>query len=153
MELIGQGAADIFTTDVIAAAIMTATRSNYSWDVEVKKLPDEDTGKTFVLIDKREKEEDTEETAPKHLNQSNSNILDFPTVCETAVDNQPEDNQSINGIWNLMKEARGINESWMKLCQNTDESKKTVLEDENPFVEDENQVCTSMGYHYNIWKI
>jgi hypothetical protein len=36
VELIQAGAADIFTTDVIAAALMSATKSNYSWDIEIK---------------------------------------------------------------------------------------------------------------------
>jgi len=38
VELIEQDKADIFTTDVIAAALMCATKSNYSWDIEIKKF-------------------------------------------------------------------------------------------------------------------
>lgn len=37
VDLIENNKADIFTTDQIAAAIMCGNRSNYSYDIEVKK--------------------------------------------------------------------------------------------------------------------
>jgi len=40
VELMQEGAADIYTTDEIASAIMCATKSNYSWDVEIRKFGD-----------------------------------------------------------------------------------------------------------------
>lgn len=38
IELMQEGVADIYTTDVIVAAIMCAGKSNYSWDIEIKKF-------------------------------------------------------------------------------------------------------------------
>lgn len=52
IELIEQDKADIFTTDVIASAIMCATKSNYSWDIEIKKWENK------IFIDKRAPEDD-----------------------------------------------------------------------------------------------
>ena len=69
VELIEADVADIFTTDVIAATLMCATKSNYSWDVEIKKYENK------IFIDKRQDEEDKE-----------SNILNYYTVNETALD-------------------------------------------------------------------
>lgn len=47
VELIEEDKADIFTTDVILAALMSSTRSNYSWDIEIKKFGNK------IFIDKR----------------------------------------------------------------------------------------------------
>jgi len=52
-----------------------------------------------------------------------------------------------------MREARGINNSWLHYCLDTDPEKEIKLDDENPFVEDENQVASRIGYVYKIWKI
>ncbi len=50
IELIEKNVADIFTTDVIAAVLMCSTKSNYSWDVEIKKYENK------IFIDKRQDE-------------------------------------------------------------------------------------------------
>lgn len=71
VELMENNVADIFTTDVIAAALMCATKSNYSWDIEIKKYGDK------IFMDKRQ-DDDIE-----------NNILNFHTVGETAVEHQP----------------------------------------------------------------
>ena len=52
-----------------------------------------------------------------------------------------------------MKEARGINNSFLNACHDQDPSKIIQLDAENPFIEEENQVATRVGYHYNIWKL
>jgi len=80
VELIENDVADIFTTDVIASSLMCATKSNYSWDIEIKKYGNK------IFIGKRQ-DDDIE-----------NNILNFNTVSETAVENQPMDDKSINGI-------------------------------------------------------
>ena len=54
VELIEQDKADIFTTDVIIAALMCCTKSNYSWDIEIKKFQNK------LFIDKRQPDEDDE---------------------------------------------------------------------------------------------
>ena len=38
IELIEENVADIYTTDVILGAIMCSNKSNYSWDVQIKKF-------------------------------------------------------------------------------------------------------------------
>jgi len=50
VELIEQNVADIFTTDQIASAIMCCTKSNYSWDIEIKKYENK------IFIDKRQED-------------------------------------------------------------------------------------------------
>lgn len=51
-ELIEKNVADIYTTDAIAACLMSANKSNYSWDIEIKKFGNK------IFIDKRQEEED-----------------------------------------------------------------------------------------------
>jgi len=70
VELIEQNVADIFTTDQIASAIMCATKSNYSWDIEIKKYENK------IFIDKRQEDQ-------------SQNILNYMTVNETALEGQP----------------------------------------------------------------
>lgn len=68
-ELMEKDAADIFTTDVVAAVLMCATKSNYSWDVEITKVNDK------IIIDKRT--DDTEQD-PNTLNADDKiNILNY----------------------------------------------------------------------------
>jgi translation initiation factor 3 subunit D len=67
IELIEQNKADIFSTDVVIATLMCSTKSNYSWDIEIKKFDNK------IFIDKRVEEPDL-------------NILNFETVCETSID-------------------------------------------------------------------
>ena len=52
-----------------------------------------------------------------------------------------------------MKEARAINSAWLHRSLNTDPTKMKNLDDENPFIEEENQVATRVGYLYKLWKI
>lgn len=138
VELIQEDAADIFTTDVVAAVLMCATKSNYSWDVEIKKFDNK------IFIDKRE---------PDESNPEDFNILNYATVGESSFDHQPYDDTSINGIKALMKEAQKVNNTWLNMQQSQDITTQINLDGENPFLEDENQVATRVGYVYKIWKI
>ena len=97
LELIEEGVADIYTTEEVAAVLMAATKSNYSWDLEIKYCDG------IVFIDKR-----TEEPQ--------DNILNYTTVCETSLDYQPNADNTINGIRPLMKEAQRVNNSWLHAC-------------------------------------
>jgi translation initiation factor 3 subunit D len=63
-RLAEENKADIFATEVAVAAIMTAPKSLYSWDVEIKKYNDK------IFIDKRDE----------------PNMLDLLTVNETSHD-------------------------------------------------------------------
>jgi translation initiation factor 3 subunit D len=75
-RLAQENKADIFATDIAISAIMTAPKSLYSWDVIIKKYQDK------LFIDKRDDE----------------NILEFLTVNETSHENQPIDDESVNGV-------------------------------------------------------
>ena len=75
-RLAQENKAQIFATETAVAAIMTAPKSMYSWDVVIKKYLDK------VFIDKRDE----------------PNILDNFTVNETSYENQPLDDDTINGV-------------------------------------------------------
>ena len=79
-RLAKENKADIFATELAASAIMTAPKSLYSWDVVIKRYQDK------IFIDKRD----------------DQNMLDFLTVNETSNDNQPQDEDNINGVRQLM---------------------------------------------------
>ena len=70
---------------------MTSTKSLYSWDVIIKKYQDK------LFIDKRDE----------------PNMLDYLTVNETSNENQPFDDDSVNGVRQLMKEAKEVNDAWL----------------------------------------
>lgn len=75
-RLAKENLADIFIAEVAAAAIMTAPKSMFSWDIIIRKHGDK------VFIDKRD----------------DPNMLDLLTVNETSHENQPLDDESINGV-------------------------------------------------------
>ena len=90
---------------------MTAPKSLYSWDVQIKKYQDK------VFIDKRD----------------DPNMLDNFTVNETSQDNQPMDDDTINGVRQLMHEAVSVNKSWKYNQYSKD--KKIDLNEKDPFIE------------------
>lgn len=61
-RLAEEGKAQIFATDVAAAAIMTSSKAQYPWDLVIQKFGN------LLFIDKRDEE----------------NMLDWQTVSETA---------------------------------------------------------------------
>ena len=66
--------------------------------------------------------------------------MNYDTVCETAIEFQPMDTNepSVNSIRSLMKEARGINNSFLHEAMNYEDPMSTVnLNEENPFIEDD----------------
>jgi len=67
IELIKEEVADIYTTDEVAALLMQCSKSNYSWDIEIKNY------NNIIFLDKRK-------------NDATNNILNFDTVCENALD-------------------------------------------------------------------
>lgn len=138
LDLIEKEEADIFTTDSVAAVLMCAENSNYSWDVSIQKIGEQ------IIIDKRQENE---------LEDGKDNILNNTLVCETAQDSQPQDDASINGIKQLMREAQGINDAWLHVARKDADDRKLKLKEEDPFIEDEHQVATRVGYLYRIWRI
>ena len=83
--------ADIFATELAVSAIMTAPKSLYSWDVVIKKHQD------MIFIDKRDE----------------PNMLDNLTVNETSSENQPIDDDSVNGVRKIMEEAMKVQNQFM----------------------------------------
>jgi len=59
----------------------------------------------------------------------------------------------MNGIKNLMAEAKDLNDSWLHYSRTDNVAGKHDLEDENPFISDEYQVASRIGYLYKIWRI
>ena len=116
-ELAAEGRANVFLTDEAAAAIMCSTRASYSWDVQIKKF------QTMLFIDKRDEE-------------GAQNMLDCQTVSESAPnDYTPVDDDSINGVRQLMKETAKVHQ---ELLQATQDSKKfEKLERDDPHEEAE----------------
>lgn len=112
-ELAQEGKAQIFATDLAAAALMTSSKAQYSWDLVIKKFGE------VLFIDKRDEE----------------NMLDWQTVSETAgVEFQPLDEDGINGVRQLMKESARTGNDFLAHMQS-----KTFkeLDQEDPFLEDE----------------
>lgn len=134
MELMEANVADIYTTDIVAAVLMCSTKSNYSWDIEIKKFDGN------IFMDKRQDD-------PENY------ILNHTTCNETSLEHQPYDDGNMNGIKSLWKEAQQINDTWLNLAQDPDVTKQEAFDGENPFIEEENQVATRMGYVYKVWKL
>eukprot|EP00347_Sterkiella_histriomuscorum_P018459 403345439 len=128
-RLAQENKAQIFATETAVAAIMTAPKSLYSWDVVIKKYLDK------IFIDKRDEH----------------NMLDNLTVNETSSENQPMDDETLNGVRQLMAEAVNVNNSWR--YQQYAKNQKIDLAEKDPFVEVEGQVAARLGYLYKIWDL
>ena len=121
--------ADIFATELAVSALMTAPKSLYSWDIIIKKH------QGLLFLDKRDEE----------------NILDYLTVNETSNDNQPQDEDTVNGVRSIMKEGMRVqNEFLYQQCSRTE---KVTLAEKDPFIQDEHEICVRSGYLYRIWKL
>ena len=68
IELMEAGEAEIFTTDVVVSVLMCSTKSNYSWDIEIKKADG------IIIIDKRS--DDDTDTGALNTNDK-MNILNY----------------------------------------------------------------------------
>jgi len=110
---------------------MTAPKSLYSWDVIIKKYQDK------LFIDKRDDE----------------NILDFLTVNETSHENQPVDDESVNGVRQIMREALLVHNNVLAQQQGKSQEYKHVFSEKDPFIETEGQIAVREGYVYNIWRL
>lgn len=129
LRLAEEEKANIFATDVAVSALMTSLQANYPWDVIIKKF------EGLLFIDKRDEE----------------NMLDWQTVSETSeLAYQPLDEDGVNGVRQLMKEAAKISSNFQANMQGKAFKK---LEEEDPFKEDDDQVICSQGYYYNMFKL
>lgn len=127
-RLAKENKADVFATETAVAAIMTAPKSNYSWDVLIKKFQDK------LFIDKRDEQ----------------NMLDLITVNETSAE-QPTDDDTVNGVRQIMKEATNVQIAWQNQSYQAEPIHK--LPENDPFIEVEGQVAVRQGYIYKIWKL
>lgn len=92
--------------------------------------------RNLVFIDKRDED----------------NIMQYDTVSETAPnDIQPMDDDSKDGIRQLMKETAQLHADILNAAQNPDEF--TELEEDDPHEEAEDQKMLRMGYKYVQYKI
>lgn len=123
----------MFITDEAAAAIMCSTKAVFSWDVCIKKF------QQMLFIDKRDEE-------------GAHNMLDMQTVHETAMpDYQPLDDDSVNGVRQLMKEAAKVHIDLLQAAQ--DPKKFQKLERDDPHEEAEDQKMLRLGYKYKIFQL
>lgn len=117
-------------TDTAAAAIMCSSKANYSWDLVLKKFG------TFVFVDKRDEE----------------NVMDFEAVSETSpINEHPLDDDTINGVRQLMKEGLKIKAEVLKQCQNP--KKFVEFDEDDPHQDAEDQKMIHMGYKYKLFKL
>ena len=129
-ELAKAKKAQIFMTDSAAAAIMCSQKANYSWDVEVHRMQEE------IFIQMRQQE----------------NIMHYQTVSETAQpDYVPADDESINGVRQLMKEAAKVSKDLLFAAQKPDTF--TEMERSDPFEEATDQKMLRLGYSYKMFLI
>lgn len=122
--------ADIFTTDTVVAILMASQMSVYSWDLIVQKFKDK------LFIDIRE----------------DPNILHLLTVNENTQEKTPNDDATENGARQLMEEARRVNDDFMYIGINT-KGEPLDSGNEDPFIEDEDQITIQMGYAYKIFNL
>ena len=106
-RIASEGKARVFITDSVLTALMCTQRSVYSWDVIITRRGDQ------LWFDKRP-----------------NNVLDQESVNETAPEGVPEDD-SINGVAALSKEATAIRQNFSQLC--LDRSATHDLGSPNPF--------------------
>eukprot|EP00919_Chromeraceae_sp_WS-2016_P046979 GHVR01111386.1.p1 GENE.GHVR01111386.1~~GHVR01111386.1.p1 ORF type:complete len:583 (-),score=126.83 GHVR01111386.1:295-2016(-) len=124
------GIVTVYATDVVLAALITAGRSTYSWDIIVNRVENN------LFLDKRE-----------------GSTLQFLTVNETAQEPpSPEDKNSNNTPFNLSHEASCINQNLSQML--LDYSTKPVkLKMPHPFKGDEGKpAATAFRYRRVLLK-
>ena len=78
-------------------------------------------------------------------------MLDMQTVAETALpDYTPIDDDSINGVRQLMKETAKIH---LDMLQAAQEKKFVKLDRDDPHEEAEDQKMLRLGYKYKLFKL
>lgn len=63
------------------------------------------------------------------------------------------DNDTINGIKSLMKEAQESNNDWLNVARSANNDSKITFANKDPFIEDPEQKASRVGYLYKIWRI
>jgi translation initiation factor 3 subunit D len=119
----------VYATDAILAALMTCTRSVYSWDVVAQRI-----GQKILILDKRDKSQ-----------------FDLLTVNETAGEPPQDEGASMNSPANLALEATFINQNFSQ--QVLKKGAWHEFPERNPFVEEDNREVASVGYRYRKWQL
>lgn len=122
------GEGNVFATDSLLAALMTAPRSLYSWDIVLERIKDK------LFIDKRD-------------DDSSFNPIDQLTVSETANEPPEEDADHINSPISLSKEATHVNETFSQQCLRHEAHR---LPAPHPFVK-AGEEPASVAYRYRKW--
>jgi translation initiation factor 3 subunit D len=126
-KLSSEGAGNVFTTDAVLAAVMCSARSNYSWDIVIKKKD----GKIF--LDKRA-----------------GGNFDQLTVSETAQDPITDDPDDINGVPQLSAECTRVNSAYCQQVLSADREAHKLGEPVPFFGENDTD---SVAYRYRKWKV
>jgi translation initiation factor 3 subunit D len=121
------GTGNVFTTDNVLAAVMCAARSNYSWDIIVRKKD----GK--IYLDKR----------------ADGNF-DQLTVSETAQEPIADDEEDINGVQQLSSESTKVNRAFVEQALTAEKDSVKVGEPVPFFGEEDND---SVAYKYRKWSV
>lgn len=126
----------LIATDHVLAAMISASRSVYSWDIVVTKVKDAN-GNDKIIFDKRD-----------------GSTLDFLTVNETAQEPPDvEDKKEYNQPAKLGQEASMINQNFSQMILDFDspactQSPDGVEFEANPFDEDEDGSTASSCFRY-----
>lgn len=132
--------ANVFATDAILSVLMTAPRSNYSWDVVVRRVGPPNREEDGVLV----------ENNPKvYFDKRDNSLFDYLTVNENASEPPRDDDpNSINTPLKLSDEATFINQNFSQQVLARDGTRHKLAEP-NPFqgtLADEEMA--SVGYRY-----
>lgn len=126
-QLAASGAGNVFTTDGVLAAVMCAARSNYSWDIVIRKKGGN------IFLDKR----------------ADGNF-DLLTVSETAQEPIADDAEDINGVQQLSAEGTKVNRAFVEQALTLEKDALKVGEPVPFFGEEETD---SIAYKYRKWTV
>ncbi|ELR23054.1 Eukaryotic translation initiation factor 3 subunit 7 (eIF3) [Acanthamoeba castellanii str. Neff] len=132
--------ANVFATDAILSVLMTAPRSNYSWDVVVRRVNPPNREEDGVLVDNN----------PKiYFDKRDNSLFDYLTVNENASEPPRDDDPNvINTPLKLSDEATFINQNFSQQVLARDGNRHRMAQP-SPFqgtLTDEEMA--SVGYRY-----
>jgi len=126
-KLASEGAGNVFATDSVLVTVMCAARSNYSWDIVIRKKD----GKIF--LDKR----------------ADGNF-DQLTVSETAQEAITDDPEDINGVPQLSAESTRVNSAFCQQVLSSDREAHKLGEPIPFFGANDTD---SVAYRYRRWNV
>ncbi|GMT16915.1 hypothetical protein PFISCL1PPCAC_8212, partial [Pristionchus fissidentatus] len=133
-EMARGGIGRVFATDTILAAIMTAPRSVYSWDIVADRVGD------MLFLSKRD-------------TGGISNPVDALTVSETSIDPPAFDVASMNNAKDLATEALYINQNFRRQVLKRDGDTFKMKHPEVPFEEEDGADLPETAYKYRKFVI